>query len=98
MVRQGRDFLQTEFRKRNLEYVPSVANFILVKVGKGKEVFQKLLKRGMIVRAMDEYKLPEWIRVTVGTPEQNRRFFGGSGGGFNHRFHRFHRLGFWFGR
>jgi histidinol-phosphate aminotransferase len=29
----------------------------------------------MIVRAMDEYKLPEWIRVSVGTPEQNRRFF-----------------------
>jgi histidinol-phosphate aminotransferase len=74
VVRLGRDFLQTEFRKRNLEYVPSVANFILVKVGRGKEVFQKLLQRGMIVRAMDEYKLPEWIRVTVGTPEQNRRF------------------------
>jgi histidinol-phosphate aminotransferase len=74
VIREGRDFLQTEFRKRNLEYVPSVANFVLVKVGKGKEVFQRLLKRGMIVRAMDEYKLPEWIRVSVGTPEQNRRF------------------------
>jgi histidinol-phosphate aminotransferase len=55
--------------------VPSVANFVLVKAGEGKEVFQKLLKRGMIVRAMQEYKLPEWIRVSVGTPEQNRRFF-----------------------
>ena len=74
VVSQGRDFLQSEFRKRNFEYVPSVANFILVNVGQGKEVFQKLLKRGMIVRAMDEYKLPQWIRVSVGTPEQNRRF------------------------
>jgi histidinol-phosphate aminotransferase len=74
VVREGRDFLQGEFGRRNLEFVPSVANFVLVKVGKGKETFQKLLKRGMIVRAMDEYKLPEWIRVTVGTPEQNRRF------------------------
>ena len=74
IVRQGRDFLQAEFRKRNLEYVPSVANFVLVNVGNGKQVFQKLLKQGMIVRAMDEYKLPAWIRVTVGTPEQNRRF------------------------
>jgi len=74
VVRQGRDFLQAEFRKRNLEFVPSVANFVLVKVGKGKEVFQKLLQRGMIVRAMDEYKLPAWIRVTVGTPDQNHRF------------------------
>jgi histidinol-phosphate aminotransferase len=74
VVREGRDFLQGEFARRNLEFVPSVANFVLVRVGKGKETFQKLLKRGMIVRAMDEYKLPEWIRVTVGTPEQNRRF------------------------
>jgi len=74
IVRQGREFLETEFGKRKLEYVPSVANFILVKVGNGKEVFQKLLRRGMIVRAMDEYKLPDWIRVTVGTPDQNQRF------------------------
>jgi histidinol-phosphate aminotransferase len=74
IVRQGREFLQSELGKRKLEYVPSVANFVLLKVGNGKEVFQNLLKRGMIVRAMDEYKLPEWIRVTVGTPEQNRRF------------------------
>jgi histidinol-phosphate aminotransferase len=75
VIRQGREFLEGEFRKRDLEYVPSVANFVLVKVGKGQEVFQRLLQRGMIVRAMDEYKLPEWIRVSVGTPEQNRRFF-----------------------
>ena len=75
ITRQGREFLQTGFAERQLEYVPSVANFVLVKVGNGKEVFQRLLRRGMIVRAMDEYKLPEWIRVSVGTPEQNRRFF-----------------------
>jgi histidinol-phosphate aminotransferase len=74
VVRQGREFLETEFGRRKLEYIPSVANFILVKVGHGKEVFQKLLRRGMIVRAMDEYKLPDWLRVSVGTPEQNRRF------------------------
>ena len=71
----GRKFLESGFQKRGLGYVPSSANFVLVKVGKGKELFQKLLQRGMIVRAMDEYKLPEWIRVSVGTPEQNRRFF-----------------------
>jgi len=71
----GREFLESGFQKRGLEYVPSSANFVLVKVGKGKELFQKLLQRGMIVRAMDEYKLPEWIRVSVGTPQQNARFF-----------------------
>jgi histidinol-phosphate aminotransferase len=43
-------------------------------VGDGDAVFQALLKRGVIVRAMRSYKLPEWIRVSVGTMEQNQRF------------------------
>jgi len=72
---QGRAYLESEFTKRGLKFIPSAANFVLVRVGNGKEVFQKLLRRGMIVRAMDEYKLPEWIRISVGTPHQNRRFF-----------------------
>jgi histidinol-phosphate aminotransferase len=46
----------------------------LVHVGDGDAVFKALLKRGVIVRAMRSYKLPEWIRVSVGTMEQNRRF------------------------
>ena len=54
--------------------MPSVANFVLVEVGDGDAVFKALLKRGVIVRAMRSYKLPEWIRVSVGTMEQNRRF------------------------
>ncbi len=74
IVLTGRAFLEQAFSERQIEYVPSVANFILTKVGDGKKVFQDLLKRGMIIRAMDEYKLPEWIRVTIGTPEQNQRF------------------------
>jgi histidinol-phosphate aminotransferase len=71
---EGRKFLEAEFGKRNLQYVPSVANFVLVNVGSGKRIFQELLKKGIIVRAMDEYKLPEWIRASVGTPDQNRKF------------------------
>ncbi|MBV9674062.1 MAG: histidinol-phosphate transaminase [Verrucomicrobia bacterium] len=74
MVLTGRAFLEQAFSERHIEYVPSVANFILIKVGDGKKVFQNLLRRGMIVRAMDEYKLSEWIRVTIGTPEQNEKF------------------------
>jgi histidinol-phosphate aminotransferase len=50
-----------------------VANFVLVEVGDGDAVFQKMLKEGVIVRAMRGYKLPEWVRISVGTPEQNRR-------------------------
>lgn len=57
-----------------LEWVPSVANFMLVKVGDGTRVFGALQARGVIVRPVKVYGLPEWIRVTVGTPEQNARF------------------------
>jgi histidinol-phosphate aminotransferase len=74
VVKQGRKFLEDAFTKRGLEWVPSAANFVLVKVGKGQEVFQKLLQRGIIVRPMHGYKLPEWIRVTVGTAEENNQF------------------------
>jgi histidinol-phosphate aminotransferase len=74
VIREGREYLQGTFAKLALEYVPSQANFILVKVGNGDDVFNKLLRCGVIVRAMAAYKLPEWIRVTVGTMDENRRF------------------------
>ena len=54
--------------------MPSSANFVLVKVGDGKAVFQSLMKRGVIVRDMNAYGLPEWIRVSIGTVKQNERF------------------------
>jgi histidinol-phosphate aminotransferase len=71
---EGRDFLQREFGATGLEYVPSFANFVLVRVGDGKAVFNALMKRGIIVRDMNSYGLPEWIRVSIGTMEQNERF------------------------
>ncbi len=61
-----------KFGKTGLEFVPSFANFILVKTGNGREVFKELQKRKVIVRPMDGYGLPEWIRITIGTPAQNR--------------------------
>lgn len=70
---EGRAYLQGEFAHRKLEFVPSHANFVLVKVGDGNTVFQRMLDRGVIIRAMAEYKLPEWVRISVGTMEQNRR-------------------------
>jgi len=70
---EGRTYLQEEFAAMGLEYVPSHANFVLVKVGDGNDVFQKMLDKGVIVRAMAEYKLPDWVRISVGTMEQNRR-------------------------
>ena len=67
----GLEYLQKEFDKMGLEYIPSVANFILVKVGNGIEVFQSMEKKGIIIRPVNNYNLPEWIRITVGTEEQN---------------------------
>jgi len=61
------------FRKLRLEFVPSSANFILVRVGDGQRVFGELQKLGVIVRPMGGYQLPEWIRISVGTPKQNQR-------------------------
>ncbi|NNC88639.1 MAG: histidinol-phosphate transaminase [Akkermansiaceae bacterium] len=58
---------------RGLRVVPSVANFVLVEVGDGDRVFQAMLQEGVIVRAMRAYKLPGWVRISVGTPEQNKR-------------------------
>jgi histidinol-phosphate aminotransferase len=70
---EGRTYMQTEFASMGLEFVPSHANFVLVKVGDGNAVFQKMLDKGVIVRAMAEYKLPDWIRISIGTMEQNVR-------------------------
>lgn len=74
LTHEGRDYLQAEFTAMGLAFVPSAANFVLVHVGDGDAVFKALLRRGLIVRAMRSYKLPEWIRVSVGTMEQNRAF------------------------
>ena len=70
----GRDIMQREFAALGLEFVPSFANFILVRVGNGQAVFQALLRQGIIVRDMTSYALPEWIRVSIGTAAQNARF------------------------
>jgi histidinol-phosphate aminotransferase len=71
--REGLAFYEKAFAERGLEFVPSVANFILVKVGDGDRVFQEMLKQGVIIRAMRSYKLPEWVRISIGTVEQNVR-------------------------
>jgi histidinol-phosphate aminotransferase len=69
----GLKYFEDNFRQMGLEFVPSAANFILVRVGDGARVFNDLQKQGVIVRPMGGYQLPEWIRVSVGTPEENSR-------------------------
>lgn len=71
--REGLAFYEAAFAARGLEFVPSHANFILVKTGSGDRVFKDMLAQGVIVRAMGGYKLPEWVRISIGTRAQNER-------------------------
>lgn len=61
------------FQKLGLDFIPSSGNFILVRVNEGQLVFEAMQKLGVIVRPMGGYQLPEWIRISVGTPEQDSR-------------------------
>lgn len=70
---RGLKFYARGFRKLGLEFVKSAANFILVRVGDGARAFAELQKLGVIVRPMGGYQLPEWIRISVGTPKENQR-------------------------
>jgi histidinol-phosphate aminotransferase len=70
---QGRDYLQQQFAAMGLEFIPSYANFVLVKVGDGNAVFKAMMQQGIIIRAMAAYKLPAWVRISVGTMPQNQR-------------------------
>jgi histidinol-phosphate aminotransferase len=70
---EGLAFYHAAFAEMGLEFVPSVANFVLVRVGDGGAVFRAMMARGIIIRAMGGYKLPEWVRISVGTKAQNER-------------------------
>ena len=70
---EGKKYLYNEFEKLGIEYIPSETNFILCKfkVDAGK-IVKELEKRGIIVRSMKSFGLTEYIRITVGTEEENR--------------------------
>ena len=75
ITRQGLEFLFAEMKRLDLPTVPTESNFFLLRTPvPGRMVFEKLLERGVIVRAMDSYGLPGYIRVNVGLPEENARF------------------------
>ncbi len=70
----GRVQLTAGLEKSGLTYVPGAGNFLMIRVGKGVETFNALQRRGVIVRPLAGYGLPEWIRVTIGLETQNARF------------------------
>jgi histidinol-phosphate aminotransferase len=71
---EGLQRLQSAFRELGLQYVPSYGNFVLVRVGDAAAVYEKLLRDGVIVRPVGGYGLPEWLRVSVGLPQENEAF------------------------
>jgi histidinol-phosphate aminotransferase len=70
----GKQVLCQAFERLGLEYVPSYGNFVLVRVGDAAGVNLALLKQGVIVRPVAGDGLPEWLRVSIGLPEENQRF------------------------
>ncbi|MEY2544147.1 MAG: histidinol-phosphate aminotransferase [Verrucomicrobiota bacterium] len=69
----GRAYFEDEFRSMKLKFNPSAGNFVFVNVGDGPAVFKKLLAMKIIVRPLRGYNLSEWLRITVGTMEQNQK-------------------------
>jgi len=72
--RAGMRQLEEGAKALGLEFVPSHGNFLLLRVGDAERVFRRLLEQGVIVRPVANYGLPEYLRVTVGLPAENRRF------------------------
>jgi len=66
--------LKQGFNKLGLEYIPSFANFISVKVGDAASYNQKLLQKGIIVRPVANYEMPEYLRVSIGLFSENAKF------------------------
>lgn len=73
MIKAGLEYITGRLDEMELSYVPPVVNFVLVKVGNGHDVFTELQKKGIIVRPMNVYGLPDYIRITVGKADENRK-------------------------
>jgi histidinol-phosphate aminotransferase len=75
VVHEGLDYLYGELGKMGLPFFPTQANFFLIDVRRNAaEVFEKMLRQGVIVRSMVSYGFPEYIRINAGLPEENARF------------------------
>jgi histidinol-phosphate aminotransferase len=72
--KRGMHTLTEGFRRLGLSWIPSHGNFVSFKVGQGVEIFQRLLKHGVIVRPIASYGMPEYLRVSIGTEAENARF------------------------
>ena len=72
--KNGIAFIMGRLKQMNIEYVSTSTNFLLIKTGNSKKIFDRFLQKGIIVRPMDAYGLGQYIRVTIGLPEHNEIF------------------------
>ena len=71
---KGKAYLYNEFKRLGLPFMPTHANFVWVQVrADSQQVFAKMLRRGVIVRTGDIFGAPDFLRITIGTREQNKR-------------------------
>lgn len=71
----GKQYLQQAFDTLSLPYLPTMGNFITLDLKReAMPVYDSLLRKGVIVRPIANYNLPEHLRITIGTEEQNKRF------------------------
>jgi histidinol-phosphate aminotransferase len=70
----GMQQITSALSARGVDYIPSRGNFLCVRVGAATQVYESLLRQGVIVRPVGGYKLPEHLRVTIGLPAENERF------------------------
>lgn len=61
------------FADFGLKYIPSIGNFVCVKVGDAASIYELLLREGVIVRPVANYGMPEFLRITIGTTQENER-------------------------
>lgn len=66
--------VQDALTAAGMEFVPSYGNFVLLRTGSSRGTYEALLRRGIIVRPMESYGLSEWVRVSIGLPEENDAF------------------------
>ena len=68
---EGISFFEKSLTEAGIPFVPTTANFVLMKTGDARADCKALLQHGIIARPMTGYGLPAWIRLTIGTPQQN---------------------------
>ena len=72
--RRGMEHVTAGLRKLALDFIPSYANFVSFRVPDARTVYDRLLRLGVIVRPIASYGMPDFLRVSIGLPEENARF------------------------